>query len=140
MREGEALGLLWDCVDLTNGTISIDNHLQLIRGTKGQYQMVPTKNSKSRTISFAPYVIKVLRKIKAEQLENRLHYGECRENSGFVFTDDLGKHLSASSVYKAFKRVVEEIGSPDTRFHDLRHSYAVAAIKSGKTFKPFRKI
>lgn len=135
MREGEALGLLWDCVDLTKGTITIDKQLQLIRGSKGQYQMVPTKNSKSRTISLAPFVIKVLRKIKAKQLENRLRYGECWVNSGFVFTDDLGKHLSASSVYKAFKRVVEEIGSPETRFHDLRHSYAVAAIKSGDDIK-----
>lgn len=135
MREGEALGLLWDCVDLTKGTITIDKQLQLIRGSKGQYQMVPTKNSKSRTISLAPSVIKVLRRIKAKQLENRPRYGECWENSGFVFTDDLGKHLSASSVYKAFKRVVEEIGSPDTRFHDLRHSYAVAAIKSGDDIK-----
>ena len=135
MREGEALGLLWDCVDLTKGTITIDKQLQLIRGSKGQYQMVPTKNSKSRTISLAPSVIKVLRRIKAKQLENRLRYGDCWENSGFVFTDDLGKHFSASSVYKAFKRVVEEIGSPDTRFHDLRHSYAVAAIKSGDDIK-----
>ena len=135
MREGEALGLLWDCVDLTKGTITIGKQLQLIRGSKGQYQMVPTKNSKSRTISLAPSVVKILRNIKTKQLENRLRYGECWENSGFVFTDDLGKHLSASSVYKAFKRVVEEIGSPETRFHDLRHSYAVAAIKSGDDIK-----
>ena len=135
MREGEALGLLWDCVNLTKGTITIDKQLQLIRGTKGQYQMVPTKNSKSRTISLAPSVVKILRNIKTKQLENRLRYGECWVNSGFVFTDDLGKHLSASSVYKAFKRVVEEIGSPETRFHDLRHSYAVAAIKSGDDIK-----
>lgn len=135
MREGEALGLLWDCVDLTKGTITIDKQLQLIRGSKGQYQMVPTKNSKSRTISLAPSVVKILRNIKTKKLENRLRYGECWENSDFVFTDEFGKHLSASSVYKAFKRVVEEIGSPETRFHDLRHSYAVAAIKSGDDIK-----
>ena len=135
MREGEALGLLWDCVNLTKGTITIDKQLQLIRGSKGQYQMVPTKNSKSRTISLAPSVVKILRNIKTKQLENRLRYRECWVNSDFVFTDDFGKHLSASSVYKAFKKVVEEIGSPDTRFHDLRHSYAVSAIKSGDDIK-----
>lgn len=28
-----------------------------------------------------------------------------------------------------------EIGSPETRFHDLRHSYAVAAIRSGDDIK-----
>lgn len=135
MREGEALGLLWDCVDLDKGTVIIDKQLQLIRGSKGQYQMVPTKNSKGRTISIAPYVVTTLRQVKRKQLENRLRYGQCWEDSGFVFTDDLGHHLSASSVYKAFKRVMEEIGSPETRFHDLRHSYAVASIKSGDDIK-----
>lgn len=135
MREGEALGLLWECVDLTKGMITIDKQLQLIRGSKGQYQMVPTKNSKGRTVAIAPFVVTTLRRVKHKQLENRLRYGECWEDSGFVFTDELGHHLSASSVYKAFKRVVEEIGSPSTRFHDLRHSYAVASIKSGDDIK-----
>ena len=135
MREGEALGLLWDCVDLTKGTILIDKQLQLIRGTRGQYQMVPTKNSKSRSITMAPSVVNILKKIKHKQLENRLRYGQCWEDSGFVFTDQMGHHLSASSVYKSFKKVMEEIGTPETRFHDLRHSYAVASIKSGDDIK-----
>lgn len=135
MREGEALGLLWDCVDLTTGTITVDKQLQLIRGSGGQYQMVPTKNSKGRTISIAPYVASVLRRVKHRQLENRLRYGECWADTGFVFTDDTGNHLSASSVYKSFKRVMEDIGSPETRFHDLRHSYAVASIRSGDDIK-----
>lgn len=135
MREGEALGLLWDCVDLTRGTITVDKQLQLIRGSRGQYQMVPTKNSKSRTLALAPTVTATLKRIHLRQLENRLRYGECYESSGFVFTDELGHHLSASSVYKAFKAVMVQIGSPETRFHDLRHSYAVASIKSGDDIK-----
>lgn len=135
MREGEALGLLWDCVDLSKGTITIDKQLQLIRGSKGQYQMVPTKNSKGRTISIAPFVVSTLKKVKHKQLENRLRYGEMWEDSGFVFTDELGHHLSASTVYKSFKAVMVQIGSPETRFHDLRHSYAVASIKSGDDIK-----
>ncbi len=135
MREGEALGLLWDCVDLTRGTITIDKQLQLIRGSRGQYQMVPTKNSKSRTLALAPTVTATLKHVRLRQLENRLRYGECWEDSGFVFTDELGHHLSASSVYKSFKKVMEQIGSPETRFHDLRHSYAVASIRSGNDIK-----
>ena len=135
MREGEALGLLWDCVDLDRKTITVDKQLQLIRGSRGQYQMVPTKNSKGRTLAIAPTVAATLNRVRIRQLENRLRYGECWEQSGFAFTDELGHHLSASSVYKAFKKVMEQIGSPETRFHDLRHSYAVASIKSGDDIK-----
>ena len=122
-------------MDLENGTLKVDKQLQLIRGTKGQYQMVPTKNSKSRTITLAPSVVKILRNVRHKQLKNKMLYGTAWENSGFVFTNELGHHLFASTVYKSFKRVMEEIGSPETRFHDLRHSYAVASIRSGDDIK-----
>jgi len=134
-REGEALGLLWDCVDFDNGTILINKQLQLVRGGKGEYALVPTKNSKGRTLTVAPSVLELLRKVKIQQLENRLRYGECYENSGYVFTNELGQHLKHNTVYKNFKAIMEEIGSPQTRFHDLRHSYAVASIKSGDDIK-----
>lgn len=135
MREGEVLGPMWDCVDLIKGTVTIDKQLQMIRGSKGQYQIVPTKNSKGRTISIAPFVVDTLRRVKHQQLENRLRYGESWEDSGFVFTNELGYHLFASTVYKSFKKVMQDIGSPETRFHDLRHSYTVASIRSGDDIK-----
>ena len=34
-----------------------------------------------------------------------------------------------------FKRIVKRIGTPETRFHDLRHTYAIVAIKSGDDIK-----
>ena len=135
MREGEALGLTWDCVDLSTGTILVNKQLQLIRGTKGEYQLMPTKNSKGRSITLAPFVVSVLKRVKLRQLENRLRYGECWEDTGYVFTNDLGQHLKHVTVYKSFKQVMDEIGTPSTRFHDLRHSYAVASIRSGDDIK-----
>ena len=40
-----------------------------------------------------------------------------------------------NSVYNQYKRIVASIGLPQARFHDLRHSYAVAAIQSGDDIK-----
>lgn len=135
MREGEALGLMWDCVDLDKGTILINKQLQQVKSGKGAYVLVPTKNSKGRSITVAPFVVSVLRHVKFEQLRNRLYYGECWADSGFVFTDELGNHLKHITVYKNFKAIVQSIGSPETRFHDLRHSYAVASIRAGDDIK-----
>lgn len=135
MREGEVCGLMWDCVDLKAGTLTVNKQLQYIRSSKGQYRMVPTKNSKGRSITLPPFVISTLRRVRKQQLENRLRYGECWENSGFVFTDELGQHLKPQNVYREFKRIVTAMGTPATRFHDLRHSYAVAAIRSGDDIK-----
>ncbi len=39
------------------------------------------------------------------------------------------------SLYLHFKSLVAAAGFPDARFHDLRHSYAVAALKSGDDIK-----
>lgn len=135
MREGEVCGLLWDCVDLKKGTILINKQLQYIRSSRGQYRMVPTKNSKGRSITLAATVLSTLKRVRHRQLENKLRYGDCWEDSGFVFTDELGRHLKPQNVYRDFKRIVTSIGSPETRFHDLRHSYAVASIQSGDDIK-----
>ena len=61
--------------------------------------------------------------------------GEAWEDSDFVFTDQMGHHLSAQTVYLHFKKLAAKAGYPDARFHDLRHSYAVAALQSGDDIK-----
>ena len=38
-------------------------------------------------------------------------------------------------MYTNFKKIAASIGIPEARFHDLRHSYAVAAIRSGDDIK-----
>ena len=50
MRKGEVLGLTWDCVDFSRGTILIDKQLQRPREGDGKCILVTTKNSKSRKL------------------------------------------------------------------------------------------
>ena len=99
------------------------------------YALVSTKSSKVRTIAAAPFVMAQLRRRKLAQLEHRLAAGPAWVQSDLVFTDERGLHLTKSAVYRAFKKVAASIGRPDARFHDLRHSYAVAAIHSGDDIK-----
>lgn len=135
MREGEVLGLAWDCVDFDRGTITISKQIQKERGGSGAYHLVSPKNGKGRTITPASAVMDLLRQHRAAQIRQQLRAGPLWENSGLVFTDEVGRHLSAQTVYLQFKKLAAEIGRPDARFHDLRHSYAVAAIKSGDDIK-----
>jgi len=135
MRQGEVLGLTWDCVDFARGQIIINKQLQGFRDGKGTYLLLPTKNSKGRVITPASYVMDLLHRQQERQAEWKLLAGPAWENSGLVFTNELGRHLMPHVIYKAFKKVAASIGCADTRFHDLRHSYAVAAIKSGDDIK-----
>ena len=131
MREGEVLGLTWDAVDLTAGTITVNKQLQKERGGSGEYRLVSTKNGKGRTITIAPFVVATLRKVRVQQSKWKLCSLGCWDNSmNLVFTDELGGHLCAHTVYHRFKDIAASIGLPEARFHDLRHSYAVADRKS----------
>lgn len=136
LREGEVLGLTWDRVNFKKGTILIDRQLQKERKKGGLYRLVSPKNDKPRTIRPAPYAMALLKTQKARQAEQRLAAGELWGNPwNLVFTNEAGGYLPPPTVYANFKRIVEGIGLPDLRFHDLRHSFAVASLRSGDDVK-----
>lgn len=135
MREGEVLGLTWDCVDFDRGTVTINKQLQKTTGGGSVYILSPTKNGRGRVIAPAPFVMGLLREQQRRQTEWRLKAGPAWEDSGLVFTNEAGGHLSHHTVYHNFKLVVASIGMPEVRFHDLRHSFAVASIRSGDDIK-----
>lgn len=136
LRQGELLGLTWDCVDFDNGILTINKQMQLHQNKDMKaYQLVPTKNSKARTITAAPFVMECLRHRKIAQAKERLLAGPLWQQSGLVFTDATGNHITKPTLYWAFKKAAAAIGRPDARFHDLRHSYAVAALRSGDDIK-----
>ena len=136
MREGEVLGLSWDCIDFTKGTITVKQQIQLVRKSGGKYVIAPTKNGKQRVIVPARYVMDELKKEKRRQAENRIRAGAAWDNPfNLVFTNELGKNYCPQTVYLCFKRVAAAAGVPAARFHDLRHSYAVAALRSGDDIK-----
>ena len=137
LREGEALGLSWDRVDFDKGTLLIDRQLQRAKDEteERRYSLVSLKNDKWRRITPADFVMELLRRQWSRQAEWRLRAGPAWEDSGLVFTNEFGEHLSPYTVYHNFKRLAASIGLPEARVHDLRHSYAVAAIKSGDDIK-----
>ena len=135
MREGEVLGLMWDCVDFEKGTITIKRQLRREQKKGGAYYITTPKNDKPRTITPAPWVMKLLRSQKARQAEQQLKMGPLWEGSGMVFTNETGGYLSYRTVYDCFKRIVAQMGTPSTRFHDLRHTFAVASLRAGDDIK-----
>ena len=135
LREGEVLGLTWDRVNFDTGTILIDRQLQKERKKNGQYLLVSPKNDRPRTIKPPLFVMQLLRTQKARQAELRLKAGGLWQDRGFVFTNEAGSYISPATVYANFKRIVAAMGRPDLRFHDLRHSFAVASLRSGDDIK-----
>ena len=135
LREGELLGLMWDCVDFERGNITVKRQLRREQKKGGQYYITTPKNGHTRTITPAPWVMQLLQLQRRKQAELRLQVGAAWENSGMVFTNETGGYLSYRTVYDCFKRIMAQIGAPSTRFHDLRHTYAVASLRAGDDIK-----
>ena len=136
LREGEALGLTWDRVDFMRGTILISKQLQKEKKAGGEFRLVSLKNDKPRRITPAPWVMQLLRDRKLQQYEHKEKAGAAWSNPmNLVFTNELGGNLIPQTVVRHFKEIVASIGRPDARFHDLRHSYAVASLRSGDDIK-----
>ena len=135
LREGELLGLMWDCVDFEKGTLLINKQLRREQKKGGEYYFSPPKNNKSRCLTLAPSVIQLFRLQKLEQNSMQTEAGDAWEEHGLIFTNQTGGYLSYRTVYDCFKRIVRNIGAPATRFHDLRHTFAVASIKSDDDIK-----
>lgn len=111
MREGEVLGLMWDCVDFEAGTITVNKQLQLHEAVGGgAYQLGSTKNGKGRSITPAASVMALLKRHRAAQAAQRLRAGKLWQDTGFVFTDELGQPFAKATVYRAFKRAAAVIG------------------------------
>lgn len=135
LRQGELLGLRWKDVDFDAGTVTVAQQLLKSKEKGGAYFFGSLKNDKTRLLTPAPSVMKALREQRRVQTEWRLKAGELWEDSGLVFTDELGHHLSHVTVRKHFKKAVESIGIPEARFHDLRHSFAVNSLQAGDSPK-----
>lgn len=136
MRQGEILGLTWDCVDFDAGILTVNKQLQKEHVKGGQYSLVSCKTDRVRRIKPASFIMDTLRQQRAKQNEDRLRAGSAWANDwNLVFTNEIGGHLCHHTVYKHFKEVLKEIGLPSVRFHDMRHTYAVISLQNGDDIK-----
>lgn len=143
LRESEALGLTWDCVNFDVGTLKINKQLQKRPLRDGGFVFAPLKNDKSRTVHAATFVMDLLRRRKREQAEQRLLAGSAWEGwttteeakKALVFTNALGKNFTQPSVVRHYKKIAARIGAPNSRVHDLRHTFAVLSLQNGDDVK-----
>ena len=136
MREGEICGLSWNDINFKSGTITVRQQIQKGKEKGSKHYIAKTKNSRSRTITAAPFILDTLKEIRAAQEKNKQILGETWKNEwNLVFVHDDGSFIPPQTVLKHYKRIAEKIGRPDTVFHTLRHSYAVTALQIGDSLK-----
>ena len=143
LRESEVMGLTWDCVDFEKGCMTINKQLQKRPKKVGGYAFASLKNDKVRVIKPAPYVMELLKRRCIEQAEQRRAAAaawvgwktEDERKNYLVFTTLMGEHLGPNTYYNHFKKLAAQIGAPEARVHDMRHTYAVLSLQNGDDIK-----
>lgn len=112
LRNGELYALTWDKVDLDNRKALIDSAWNSKDGFKD------TKSGDDRVIELAPELVYILKELKLKSAD-----------TAFVLptidTWDKGEQA------RELRRVLEGLGLPRVRFHDLRASWATMMLSNG---------
>jgi integrase len=127
LRRGEALGLRWADVDLTNGSVDIKMALSRV-GSDLALREVKTESS-AASVPLPDGLVTILRQHRREQLANA---AVARGNTlGLVFTTKNGTPLEPRNVNRAFESLCRRAGVRPIRLHDLRHSCATLLFAMG---------
>ena len=129
LRQGEALGLRWQDIDLDVSTLRVTHQMQRIDGS---LQLTEPKSATSQRVLALPDVAtRALRDHRLRQLEERLLAGPLWEDRDLVFCTTIGRPLDARNVTRQFHRIREAAGLPWLTFHGLRHGFGSMLAAQG---------
>ena len=117
-RVGEACGMLWDAVDLKQGTAQVIRRIRWDQRTKRAYLENTTKTEASvRLLVLSDELIAILKQMKEEDKKSKL-----------LFTDKEGEALKYNAIQSSFNAGFLALNLPWRSTHILRHSYATMAL------------
>ena len=126
MRRGELAGLLSTDVDLKRARVSPSAPRVSV---DGQVTESDTKTEAGvRVMALDPQTLEALRAFIEEWREERRLLGQA---SKLLFVWPDGTPIHPDTITSLFHKHVAAAGLPKIRLHDVRHSYATAALASG---------
>ncbi|MGA8296726.1 MAG: tyrosine-type recombinase/integrase [Acidimicrobiales bacterium] len=129
LRKGEVFGLRWSDVDFKDGVISI---AQALSRVDSRLVLGPPKTERSRRkVNLPREVATSLRTHKTRQATERLALGDAWQDTGLVFTNEIGAPLDPSNFRRTFDRVAVKAGLAGWHPHELRHSCASILLAQG---------
>jgi integrase len=124
-----AAGVHRDGLDFDASTLTIGSTRVVIDGK------VVEEDGKSdgsrRTIALDPYTLGVLRSHMTMLDAERAVAGEHYQDHGLLFCWEDGRPPHSDTMTARFNRLADAAGLPRIRLHDVRHSYATAAVVRG---------
>ena len=95
------------------------------------HESEPKTRMGKRSLALDPATLAALQEHKTQQEQERAQVGAAWMDSGLVFTRPDGSPIHPDLITDWFRRLARAAGLPAIRLHDVRHSYASAALAAG---------
>ncbi len=129
LRRGEALALHWSDVDLDARFLRV--RWTLSRTSRGLELGEPKTERSRRTVPLPHSAVESLRAHRKAQTTERLAVGPVWQDTGLVFTSEVGTPLEPRNVLRRFSTLAARAGLPQASLHTLRHSAASFLLAAG---------
>lgn len=134
LRVGETLGLMWNDINFTNNTITI-NRIQVYTPNTGIVYKAPKTQESIRTLSVPVELMNKLKKLKIERNKLILENIIDEEVKNLVCLNSNLREFREATLWKAFKAFRERNNLRHIRLHDLRHTNATMMLLGGTNMK-----
>lgn len=130
MRRSEVLGLRWEDVDLDAGRLAVRQGLVLVEN-RPLLKPTPKSGSARRSIALDAETVRLLRRWRMTQLEERMLCGVGYIETGLVAARQDGSWIHPERFSRWFDAHVRRAALPRIRVHDLRHTHATLVLQAG---------
>jgi integrase len=132
MRRGEVLGLRWSDVDLDAARLSVRQALVAVG-----YDVITStpKSHNARVIVLDAETVRKLRRHRRQQNDERAEWGADYHDQDLVVAKENGDPIHPHTFSQSFERIIQRAGLRTIRLHDLRHTHASLALKTGVPVK-----
>ena len=128
-RVGEAIGLRWTAVDLTEGTVRFIRSVTQVGGRRVEGK--PKTEAGERMVALPAQTVDLLREHRARQEAARAERGSGWNPDDLVFPSRAGTALFYRNVRRAWVVLRQRAGLPPRKLHVLRHTNASLQLQAG---------
>ncbi|GHO75601.1 site-specific integrase [Ktedonobacter sp. SOSP1-85] len=139
MRKGELIGLRWSDIDFDKGMLKVSRAVVYVNNV-GFVEGEPKTEASKRIIMLPAFVLSALSAHHMNLIEKSLDVGKVWVDHDLVFPNDKGDFLMPSALFRRFRKLLKQVGLPDMRFHDLRHSAATLLLSMGVQLKVIQEL
>ena len=149
LRRSEIIAVKYSDVDYVNRTLKVERQLGIILNSeKGDFapktytkqEILPKTRSSIRELPIPDYVFEAILQEQEIYEKNKRRRSNTFQDSGYICCSSYGRPRSKNYHWKHYKKLLQDNGLPDIRWHDLRSTFCTLLLKNNFNPKAIAKL